>query len=417
MAIRTVQKVSQRDEVQTRFAGLVLQRLRSDGVTRAQFDGEHFAIRIFDGHGTVKTSIMLEKAFAEFMETAADQRNEVIYRYIAAARTAGSSLPTTLRRASYNILPRVAPRFVLEEMEFNAHIRGLELSIPAASNSFSTVPHIAISRDHCLTAVYDFPTHVVTLQCKSLLDWGTSFEDVLEIGMRNLTKISEEPFEELCEGLYVSPYSDNHDASRILLTDKIRSECRVKGEHVALLLNRDTLLIADSSIPAALQAAASVASTTMQEPRPYSALPLVLDGNVWHDFQLNEFHPAYDDFSHMRLFAFADMYKRQKELLESFHERTQQEVFAATCVVLKDPGTDELFSFGTWTEGVDTLLPESDYIVFVQPSKPENEQTTRCRFSRALQVVPHLLQDTGLYPQRYLVRGFPSEKEMRELSR
>jgi hypothetical protein len=185
---------------------------------------------------------------------------------------------------------------------------------------------------------------------------------------------------------------------------------------VALLLNRDTLLIVDSSNPAALQAAAAIASTTMQEPRPYSAFPLVLRDGRWEDFQLNEFHPAFNDFRHLLIYGAADIYGRQKDLLELFYEKTKQDLFVATCVVLQDPVSEELFSFATWTSGVDTLLPASEYLVLIQPDQPESVRTKRCKFERALQVVPHLLEATGQYPARYRVKGFPTPDELNLLA-
>lgn len=411
MAIESIKdQVSKRDETRTLFAGLILQRLRADGVTKAEFDSSQFVVRVFDGKGVLNSSLMLEQAFQEYHAAPADDKDEVLDRYLDTVRIIGTTLPPSLKSAAIHLLPRVAPRMMLEEMELSAKVQSL--AVTASSGCLTHASSKDFGAHHCLSLVYDFPTHVVTLHEKTLYDWGTTFDEVREIAMRNLERMSEEPFDELCPGLYVSPFSDNHDSSRLLLIDKIRNECKVAGEHIALVLNRDTLLIADSANVTAMQTALAVASTTLQEPRPYSAHMLVLRGDKWQDFSLNDFHPAFDDMRQSQLYSAADMYGRQKKLLDTLHEKTASAIGVAEFMVLREPTTDELFSFGTWTEGFETLLPVTDTIVLIQPSKPENVRTMRCSFAKALEVVPHLMEPVGCYPMRYRVTQFPTEAQL-----
>jgi hypothetical protein len=92
-----------------------------------------------------------------------------------------------------------------------------------------------------VSLVYDLPESILLLQQHHLDDWGVSFDAALGAAVRNLEEISHEPFDSPAPGVWRSPWRDNHDAARLVLTEVIRAH-EVAGDPVVVVANRDTLL-------------------------------------------------------------------------------------------------------------------------------------------------------------------------------
>ena len=65
-------------------------------------------------------------------------------------------------------------------------------------------------------------------------------------------------------------------------------------------------------------------------------------------------------------------------------------------------------SYAVWTESVESLLPQTDLVVF---GGMEGEPTM-VPWSRVLEEVGHLLEPLDIYPPRYRVREFPSAEQL-----
>lgn len=285
------------EEARERFALLIMRRLNPSGLRHVQYDDVRFVINIFHDDGTLSTSIMLDDAFAEYTSAEFTERTKIIQRYASLTETYGTVPPTSAIIAIPNLLPRVAPLMLLQSMEATAQLQ--YAAVGKKGTAPKQIPHQMLSGKHCVSIVYDFPTHVIAIDENLLAGWGISFADACDIAVKNLHKLSLQPFEPVSDGLYASPHGDSHDASRILLVDKIRSECRISGTPVALLLNRDTLLIADSEKSAALKSACAIATQLMNEDGDYPVFPLILEGDHWQEYRPNEFDPLYEQFQHL----------------------------------------------------------------------------------------------------------------------
>ncbi len=142
--------------------------------------------------------------------------------------------------------------------------------------------------------------------------WGVAYEKALRDARANLLEISGEPFESPQPGLYVSPWRDNHDASRLLLTNRIR-RLDVKGDHVAMVPNRDTLLVTGSADFAGLARMAEIATAAMDEPYWVSGLPVRLTDGGWARFMPDAEHPSFRDFKSLRTRSIGVDYGEQDE--------------------------------------------------------------------------------------------------------
>ncbi|MGZ8901868.1 MAG: hypothetical protein ACXW3Z_17380, partial [Limisphaerales bacterium] len=110
-------------------------------------------------------------------------------------------------------------------------------------------------------------------------------------------------------------------------------------------------------------------------------------------------------------------YNDQKDLLEDLHQQQGKEVFVASFKAYEEPPHKQLRSFCVWVEGVSSLLPETDEIHLYRPG-PNNSkgQVVAVTSWRQLQkVCGQQLEPAGLYPERYLVSGFPSLEQIAQL--
>ena len=113
------------------------------------------------------------------------------------------------------------------------------------------------------------------VQRHHLSDWGVSFEDALKTACDNLREISHQPFELAAPGVWVSPWRDNHDASRLVLLDLLR-ENDVRGELVAAVPNRDVLCLTGADNEEGLAHLANIVEQALDKPRPISGIPLLV---------------------------------------------------------------------------------------------------------------------------------------------
>jgi hypothetical protein len=127
-------------------------------------------------------------------------------------------------------------------------------------------------------------------------------------------------------------------------------------------------------------------------------------------------HPLYQKFRLAWVKSIGMEYSEQKELLDNLHQKTGQEIFVASYSALKRKDTGEIVSYAVWSKDVDTLLPRTDLVHFFV-SKGENEGSiaTSADWGCVMRVAGELLEPQGLYPERYRVRRFPSEEQLRLL--
>ena len=100
-------------------------------------------------------------------------------------------------------------------------------------------------------------------------------------------------------------------------------------------------------------------------------------------------------------------YAEQKELLDRLHAKTNENIFVATFNVVQDP-QGRLLSYAVWTESVESLLPQTDMVVFgglegeptMVPWAGRGKKSATCSNRQ------------DIYPPRYCVREFPSAEQL-----
>src|SRR4029079_1237660 len=120
------------------------------------------------------------------------------------------------------------------------------------------------------------------------------------------------------EGVFVSATGDNYDASRLIMLDLVR-KMPVRGDYIAMVPNRDTLVITGSDDSAGLQIMAKIAEDSFQKPRPISTVALKLAGDEWESWLPDAHSPAHAKFRELRLRTIGMEYNDQKELLDQIN--------------------------------------------------------------------------------------------------
>src|SRR5207244_2299115 len=114
----------------------------------------------------------------------------------------------------------------------------------------------------------------------------------LAVARKNLEEISRHRFENPFPGVWVSPWRDNHDAARLVLPELLRQH-PVVGDLVALVPNRNILILTGTGDVDGLAAAVALAERALEQPRPLSALAVRLEGDLWVPYLPDPDHPQY----------------------------------------------------------------------------------------------------------------------------
>jgi len=208
--------------------------------------------------------------------------------------------------------------------------------------------------------------------------------------------------------VFVSPWHDNHDVSRMWLADVIR-RVPVKGDPVAFLPGRDHLVVAGADDEPGLAAAAAfVRSLIEEETRFMTGYPFRLRGDRWERFRAPDGHPAGEALQLLTCHTLSFDHRQQKELLDAIHEKQGDDTFVTDLMVVRKDGV--LGTVASWGEGCRALLPRADQVGLSSAAV-----TKIASWDHVQAVAGDLLEPTDLYPARYRTLGFPSPEQLAKL--
>jgi hypothetical protein len=197
----------------------------------------------------------------------------------------------------------------------------------------------------------------------------------------------------------------------LILVDLIR-RLPVRGEYIAMVPNRDSLIITGSEDEQGLGILCKLARESFQQPRPISTIALRLDGDEWHPWLPDEESPLYGVFRELRLRTMAAEYADQAELLTAVQRMRKSAVVPVAFNVVQETSTQLYSSYCVWTEGQACLLPRTDIITMARPG---GQVIGAAPWDTVFQVVGDLIEEYDTYPERWLAREFPSESQLQAL--
>ena len=385
-----------------RYARAFEQALRAAGEQRVlRYDAREFLIRVGADPARPEGIFYLDNGFRAW-QSAADEvaRREVVQRF---SKALGDPRDETSEFGE--IVPRlVAGVRDRAYLEFNRLAVGTQFGAEAANPTVQR-PLVADIAEVLLLDAEDS----VSLVTESMLQrWGVEWETAFAQGLANLRARSNEVHVFEHEGVLAWQANDSFDAGRILLTDALAG-IPVRGELVALVPDRDVLLLAGSEDVAQLRALADLAHRRFDTShRLLSGWPLVLRGGQWQMFE-----PPAEVATEFRRLArryAAVGYRQQSEVLQKYLEAVGEDVFVGSWLLeaADDAPPGEFTTLAVWTEDAVTLLPEVDEVVF----NGADEVRYRVPWARVRAVVGHLMQPTEHFPARWHVDGFPTPAEL-----
>ncbi|QDU58079.1 hypothetical protein Pan181_43050 [Aeoliella mucimassa] len=384
---------------QDAFAQLLLDRLAQGGEPKeVLYDAEAFTLSRDDDEQT----FYLGNAFAEYQRATEDEKEQVIRVFLSTWFTSQFELPTSFDDAKADVLVTVRDRSYFE------------IDIPLCSDNLELSEGLIYSEyAECLAIapVYDMPTSIRSLSAGDLEDWGVTLYEVIEVAKQNLREMTRE-YAQAGE-LYLFSCGDSHDAARILLTEIIQT-LEVSGSPIALVPNREMLLITGEQSDEGLQQMLALAKPALEHERRITGTAFRLTGDQWHPWLPPTDHPLYSEFLLLQLQGLMGDYERQEELFRKRAAQGKADVpFLSRYTVMQNE-EGALRSYTIWPGVCPALLPKTDYVMFMSSDEQglPTHLAAAASWEQVEQVVGSAMSPTDFYPERYRVERFPTEQEL-----
>ena len=286
--------------------------------------------------------VNLGNMFQQHLALERQDRAGHLKQCVSVAVRLNRELPANFDEARPNLRPKLWSRSITEHMR----LQRLHTDEPQDGLDLPCQP----IGEHLLACLaYDWPESVQSINHENLVQWGVTVYEALEAAKENLGQ-STLSVANIGGHLFTFASGDSYDAVRLLLVDRIK-EFELDGSPVAMIPNRDSILITGSDDPVGLAMMAELAAKRLEEPYSLSGVPLILDDGEWVDWMPPPDHPSYARFRELELNFIGAEYTEQKQLIDAAHERGGIDIFTASFSAATGPDGTQV-SFCVWGEGV-----------------------------------------------------------------
>ncbi len=268
--------------------------------------------------------------------------------------------------------------------------------------------------EHLMLSIVLDQTHSMQVIPRQWLDvWGVSFEDALQVGFANIappTQLMGVKSADESHGHCSTATNDCYDSVRFLL-EKPYEAFQIGYPRFAFPSARDMCVMAMANYPDDLAFCIDLAlEFGDDDPKPLPPFPLVNAGDGWRNWTAVpgsklERMLAKRQFAYL-FNGYAHQSRDLQEDLDELGDFVLVESFRRW-----PASSDELpKSFTNWPAGTETLLPQTDYVVF------PDRGGLRVAWKDLTQVCgDKLVPAEALYPQRWRTDGDPSDAEFERL--
>lgn len=388
-----------RPMTQDRFARLLMKRVRQSGDTRpVEYVREGFELRRQDGG-----RMFLGNLYAQYQRSEKEQHEGLIRSFLTTWHTAGFETPDDFDDVRADLMPALRSRMYLVNTD----------EMFRESGQDSDTPCQIIGEHLAVTLVYDLPQSMMTVNGEQLDTWGVTFYEAMEVAKRNLTETTTQ-YAQL-GSMYALAVGDAYDATRLLLTDTIE-QMEVEGATIAAVPNRERLYVCGSEDEEGLLMLSKAVEEDLNHERSITGVLFRLEHGEWEPWLPPEDHPAHDAWRLLAMQSHGQDYAEQKALLDKRHEKEKADVFLASFAAMEDEATGSVSSWCSWTEGVETWLPETDEVIFTTIHGADDVKLrARAAWDEVRAAVGDLMEPLDLYPPRWRVTEFPSDDALARL--
>jgi hypothetical protein len=387
------------------FAALVGDALRDAEVASSiEYDVEAFSLRCTYG-GDVRSVMYLENYYRDWSRAPADERSAILERIVRVGRTHDVQLPE-FADARSQLRPLIRHRAQLTLMRLQKTAEGDD----NAARQFAEFIQLPFGDHLTVNLAFDMPESLMQLSTTDLQNWNVDSDSAMAAALTALAEPSDEWFQRVAPGVYVSPWRDTYDASRLLLTEEIR-RLPLRGDPVAIVPTRICTLITGSDDIDGLAKILELAIEARDEDRPVSLVPVRLYADGWRTFAVDRLHAdeaRLAGYREARQLEMLGIYETQTELLE---KAVPEDVLVAPLdAFTKDDRVVD--TFAQWIQGVPTLLPECDNVAFV---RRDTGELALVPWGRVQDAMGKTMVRTEHWPPRFRVEAFPGDAEMRAM--
>ena len=358
----------------------------------ALYDSDDGTLILRDGVDEL-ARITLANMYGSYRDASRAERAAVVAEIVQSALTAG--LPESYGEAAEHIRPKV----VAEARQSLDRLYMQSIGVEPFD-----VPCWPLTDELTLVLAYDTGPGIIDLDRSTLDKWGVDPGEALDAAFDRLQRMSEEPFDCVAPGLYMSPWKDCYDAARLCLPDLFHG-LELRGDPVALAPNRNSLLVTGADDPEGLARLASLGAPLIGEDRLVHGGAIRLHDGAWERFEAADLAA---EFAGLRRKGDSIYYIEQAELLDKINATTGENLFVAPFRVAEDKESGMTFSYTVWQTGVPALLPQSDLIALYGEAAEVDTVVLMAKWEPVAELAGHLMQATALSPPRFRVDEFPN---------
>ena len=202
-----------------------------------------------------------------------------------------------------------------------------------------------------------------------------------------------------------SPVGHSSDRiARLLLPGGLSTLPIDSREQVVFLPTTESAIVVPSDRAAAVARAAELVEFFIDPATQISLLPIVGNDGKWRPFEPSPDHPAHDPWRHLLILDRAIVADAQRSALELI---SRSELHVAPLLTIQVGNS--LHTACSWTQGIETLLPEADIVGLTDSN---GEVRFLVPWEAVARLVSHRLFRTGHNPPRWLTVDFPNEDEL-----
>jgi hypothetical protein len=364
--------------------------------SRPKYNRQEFEVVLaLDG---ARHGYALHRLYLTYQESPkADRPAEI--RKIARVIAEPPDIPDAIEDAKPGLLPRLLGPY---DADFLAHNGGKPLVTMPLSDTLMTA------------LVWDTPDAILYPDTDHLAKWNLAQEDAFEIARYNLRRISQKEFEEHSPGVFVGGFEDFHDATRMCLPELFH-RLPVEGAPVATAANRTAISVTGDRDMDGLTMLAALTVKCYDPGRPLYPGPLILKEDGWRVFETDEIPQIATPFGRLIRHYWADMFNEQRSYLTEMLEEEGDSTYVASASVFTHENRPQGALNAAWTEGIDILLPEVEFVAFTSDDIVAREELVLVPLSLVKAELGDLLEPTDYRPARYRVSTFPSARVIADL--
>lgn len=381
------------------LAELLLRSLSNNGGDNVwTYDRSENLLRSSEG-----TTINLVNIHQEYANASPAKRGELLDKYISILTLSKTEAPTLWTLAAKDIILAVRSKY--------------EHSILSISHRNESKPFESVTwpfvGDLCLRLLYDFGPGMTHVSTELLATWGQDKDAVRKQALSNLESMQRPEWSRLVAGVY-KLVSEVAYEETWMLVEEVVDQLPFGESAVLMPVNRGVLLAADARSETALSAMLQLAFSSLQNnPWPMSGVMLTRVNGQWQEHQAVGI--VARRAKSVAAVSLANIYQDQTTALEARFVKAGEDIFVAS-FSLRQRGDDiaGIYSWCVWTEGVLTLLPKSDVVIFGR-GEEEVRESLVVPWEQVVQVCGHYLQPTDEDPPRLRVSEFPTIEEWQQL--